>query len=71
MADSCVSSGQVFWKDTKRLANWGDHPHRPEGDRRECTIYRRIFLHSLPGKLCTDCLEKICHKIIEPNLMDI
>jgi len=27
LADSCVSSGLVFWEITERLKYWGDHPH--------------------------------------------
>jgi len=31
LADSCVSSGLVFWNSTEILANWGDHPHTQKG----------------------------------------
>jgi len=27
LADSCVSSGLVFWEGTEWLANWGDNRH--------------------------------------------
>jgi len=27
LAESCVSSGLVFWDGTDRLINWSDHPH--------------------------------------------
>ena len=33
MADSSVSRGIAFWKDTERLAKWSDHPHTQEARR--------------------------------------
>jgi len=35
LADSCVSSGLVFWKGTERLANWVVHPGSSSHIRRE------------------------------------
>jgi len=50
LADSCVSSGMVFWKGAERLANWSS-PYTKKGDRSEWTNYRRIALLNLPGRV--------------------
>ena len=44
LAASCVSSDLLFWKDSERLANWGDHPTHKKWDRKDCTNYRYISL---------------------------
>lgn len=49
----------VFWKDTERLTNWGDHPIHKKGDRSECINHLGISLLSLPRKVYAKCLEAL------------
>ena len=69
LADSSLSDGLVFWKDTERWANWGDHPHRLKGRHEECTNFRGISLLSLYAKWMPSALKKDAVKQLKWNWM--
>ena len=67
VAGVCVSGGLVFWKGTRRLVNWGDHPQTQKWRQEWMQQPPEQFL-VVTGKVNAKCLEKRCRKIIKPNL---
>jgi len=50
-------------RDTKGLANRGDHPHTQKGSQISDTTYRGIYLLSLSEEVYAKCLENRCREI--------
>ena len=64
---------QVAWKYGKTPRDWQTGviiSLFKKGDRKQCTNYRGISLHSLPGKVYVKCLERKCREIEGSKLED-
>ena len=64
---------QAAWKLGKTSKDWQTDmiiPTYKKSDRKECTNYPAISLHSLPGKVYAKCLEWKYREIVESKLED-
>ena len=64
---------QVAWKLKKTPKDWQTCvivPINKKGNRKECTNYLGMSIHSLPRRVYTKCLERRCREIVESKLED-